>query len=374
MPPLAYPSVETSTNSKSHRQKTSLLDTSSRLFSKSLLTPSYSLPTPDYNNILLALNSCYATSTQDTHARALKHYRVFCDEREVPKNLRFPAHEVVLLAYAASHFGSRSGGTARHRVNALKAFHDIHNLPWHGSNRLAKILKSVTNNTPASSTRPPRAPVTTSMLKRLLSKLDLNIPLDAAVAACACTAFWGQCRLGELLPASSTTPSSAIPNREHLTRSASKHGHNKFYELLLPSTKTNRRGETITILNQDHPSNPLPLLQNHLAVNNLPRSTALFSYVSSSRHIPIPLSKRRFLARCNKIWSSLGYSRITGHSFRIGGTSKLLASGIPPDVVKTMGRWSSDAFLRYWRHLDKIAPAQTPHPHTRHRRTHSPKQ
>ncbi|PPR07523.1 hypothetical protein CVT24_007135 [Panaeolus cyanescens] len=373
MPPLVYPPVRTSGDSVKHLRKRPLFDTSSKLFTKSLSIPSYFLPTSDYDNILSALNNCYATSTQDTHSRALKHYHIFCDERAIPSHLRFPAHEVILLAYAASHFGSLSGGTARHRINALKTFHDVHNLPWHGSNRLTKILKGVTFNTPISSTRPPRAPITTSMLKRLLNKLDLETPLDAAVAACACTAFWGQCRLGELLPSSSTSSPSGIPKREHLSRSASKRGNLHSYELLLPSTKTNRRGQTITILRQEHTSNPLPLLQNHLAVNNLPRSTTLFSYISSSHNTPTPLSKRRFLARCNNIWSTFGYPRITGHSFRIGGTSQLLASGIPPDVVKTMGRWSSDTFLRYWRHMDRIAPAQTPHPHTRHHRNRTPK-
>ncbi|PPQ87587.1 hypothetical protein CVT24_011790, partial [Panaeolus cyanescens] len=348
----------------------SLLDTSPKLLTNSLLTPSYSLPISDYNNILLALDKCYATSTHDTHSRALKHYRMFCDERSIPQKLRFPAHEVVLLAYAASHLGSFSGGTAKHRINALKTFHDIHNLPWHGSNRLTKVLKGVAFNTPVSSTRPLRAPVTKTMLKRLLNELDLHTPLDAAVAACACTAFWGQCRLGELLPPSSSTLSSTVPKREHLKRSASKHNNTQFYELQLPSTKTNRHGQTITILQQEHATNPLPLLQHHLAINNIPRSATLFSYVSSSRHTPIPLSKRRFLARCNSIWSTLGYPHITGHCFRIGGTSQLLASGVPPDVVKTMGRWSSDAFLRYWRHLDKIAPAQTPR---RSHRSRTPK-
>ncbi|TFK16572.1 hypothetical protein FA15DRAFT_548136, partial [Coprinopsis marcescibilis] len=60
------------------------------------------------------------------------------------------------------------------------------------------------------------------------------------------------------------------------------------------------------------------------------------------------LTKAHFLERCNQIWTGLGYLRITGHSFRIGGTTELLLAGVPPDVVKAMGRWSSDSFLKYW--------------------------
>ena len=41
-------------------------------------------------------------------------------------------------------------------------------------------------------------------------------------------------------------------------------------------------------------------------------------------------------------WGSVRYSLnglpgSSGHSFRIGGTTELLISGVPPDVVKMMG-------------------------------------
>ncbi len=41
-----------------------------------------------------------------------------------------------------------------------------------------------------------------------------------------------------------------------------------------------------------------------------------------------------------------------GHSFRIGGTTFFLIKGVNPDVVKALGRWSSDAFKKYWRNLE----------------------
>ncbi|KAF9030724.1 hypothetical protein BDZ89DRAFT_949451 [Hymenopellis radicata] len=66
------------------------------------------------------------------------------------------------------------------------------------------------------------------------------------------------------------------------------------------------------------------------------------------------LTKRAFLLRCNEIWLKEGLSRLTGHSFRIGGTTYFLLKGKDPNVVKALGRWSSDAFLRYWRQLDQL--------------------
>ncbi|KAF8746781.1 Glycosyltransferase family 28 N-terminal domain [Rhizoctonia solani] len=45
---------------------------------------------------------------------------------------------------------------------------------------------------------------------------------------------------------------------------------------------------------------------------------------------------------------------IQRRSHSIGGTHAYLSSGVPSDVVKKMGRWSSDAFLKYWRNVDLL--------------------
>jgi hypothetical protein len=38
-----------------------------------------------------------------------------------------------------------------------------------------------------------------------------------------------------------------------------------------------------------------------------------------------------------------------GHSFRIGALTSTASSGIPLSVIQNMGRWKSDAFMRYIR-------------------------
>ena len=46
-----------------------------------------------------------------------------------------------------------------------------------------------------------------------------------------------------------------------------------------------------------------------------------------------------------------------GHSIRIGATLEYLLRDTPFDIVKTMGRWSSDAFFIYLRkHAQILAP------------------
>jgi hypothetical protein len=139
----------------------------------------------------------------------------------------------------------------------------------------------------------------------------------------------------------------------------------------LPSTKTHRHGQDVVLVDQRADINPIILLKEHLHVNNIPNDTHLFSYASTSGFSP--LTKSMFLRRCNEIWQILGYPWTSGHCFRIGGTTELLIAGMPPDVVKATGRWSSDSFMRYWHSLDEIAPLHVRHLHStgkqrRHRR------
>jgi hypothetical protein len=202
------------------------------------------------------------------------------------------------------------------------------------------------------------------MIQQLIEHLDLKDPLDVAIAACATTAFWGQCRLGELLPSSSATLlSTPFPVRSGFKRSLRNPSSCIIH---LPRTKTHHHGQDVVLVDQCTPINPISLLKRHLRVNGIPNDSHLFSYISVNGIST--LTKSRFLRRCNDIWGALGYPRTTGHCFRIGGTTELLIAGIPPEVVKATGRWSSDSFLRYWRSLDDIAPQYIRHLHSQKRR------
>ncbi|KAF6755572.1 hypothetical protein DFP72DRAFT_1045368 [Ephemerocybe angulata] len=67
-----------------------------------------------------------------------------------------------------------------------------------------------------------------------------------------------------------------------------------------------------------------------------------------------PMTKSKFLDRCNDIWTSAGLEELDGHAFRIGGSTELLLGGVPPHVVAMVGRWKSLTFLKYWRNVSEI--------------------
>lgn len=194
------------------------------------------------------------------------------------------------------------------------------------------------------------------MLVYLHESLDFSCALDICVFACALCVFWTQARLGELLPTnSSLTAPGSIPRRRHLLEPTSAMGSRSLH---FPRTKLSQiKGEEAIITRQLAPCDPVDTMDAHLLENVPIGDDPLFVYNNASGRKC--LTKKVFLSRCNDIWALEGLPRISGHSFRIGGTTHLLESGVAPDVVKKTGRWSSDSFLRYWRGSDSIIPLHT---------------
>ena len=154
------------------------------------------------------------------------------------------------------------------------------------------------------------------MITQLIESLDINLPFDVAVAACATTAFWGQCRLGELLPSVLSTPPS-IPSPTHSDFRRSRRNPQSCL-LHLPRTKTHHHRQDIVLVDQLAPINPISLLKIHFCINSVPQDGYIFSYPSANAD-RLVLTKSLFLQRCNAIWGTLGYPRTTSHCFRIGG-------------------------------------------------------
>ena len=301
----------------------------------------------------LALSHAWAGSTVSRYQASLEAFLRFCDSEQVPASLRLPASDDLLCAFAASKIGSVGAGTVQGYLAAIKAWHTLNNKPWLGGSCLRYILNGVASLAPASSSRPPRPPISRATLILLARGLDLSSNFDACCFAAACTALWAQLCLGEILsPWEKSFSKANTVRREHLQPPFNNNGSRKCH---LPFTKVAKaRGKDVVICRQADASNLIDALDIHLLLNDPPADIPLFSY--RSRLGWRCLTRRKFLARCNSIWSAAGLPAFTGHSFRIGGTTELLLSGVPPDVVKALGRWSSDAFLRYWRSLELLAP------------------
>ncbi|KAJ7128284.1 hypothetical protein C8R46DRAFT_1237054 [Mycena filopes] len=244
-----------------------------------------------------AMQHGWSANTLDNYGGTVDRFLNFCTVEGVPTKFQLPADEFVLCAFAASSAGVHAGSTVRNNIAALKAWHIAQGVAWQGSSRLHYVLAGVDNLAPESSKRAPRPPINAAMIRALYDGLDFSDPRDVAVFAAACVAFWGQCRLGELLPTSaSATAAKFLPTRKHLSRSS----RNKRSSILrLPRTKTQKNGDNVVLVEQTAPINPRMALDMHLLVNKCAPNLPLFSY--SSRDGPVTLTKPKFLQRCNEI-------------------------------------------------------------------------
>lgn len=309
-------------------------------------------PSSFHKSIDNALSKAWADSTIKNYSHSIKTFLEFCKKHHIPPEQTFPSSDYLVCAFIADQLETVSPSTIKNYISGICAWHIRNGYAFSRSDRLNLLARA---SRPLANKKPPRPPVTIEMLLALGNNLKLTDPFDICVLACAACAFWGLARLGEFLP--TTYKFNRNPAPFPTPQSITQNGKDSL-KLRLPWTKVKKwSGEDIYLTIQDNASDPVVALQRHLAINNIPDTTILFSYKDVYGFSP--LLKQQFLDRCNEIWTSCGLNRTSGHSFRIGGTSHLLLCGVHPDIIKKSGRWSSDSFLRYWRNLDTVIPKHT---------------
>jgi hypothetical protein len=113
----------------------------------------------------------------------------------------------------------------------------------------------------------------------------------------------------------------------------------------LPRTKYSPiKGEEAYCAAQS-PSDPSEALENHLRINPASGDIHLFAWKHAKGMWP--LSKKELLKRVSIAAKAANLPDLKGHGLRIGGMLEYLLCGVPFNVVKAMGRWSSEAFTIY---------------------------
>lgn len=306
-----------------------------------------------------AYSHTWEIGTRRGHGAGLIRYAEYCHSRGIPEAARFPAHEELLVGFISWAAGRLGASAVDNWLSGIRAWHIYHGFPYpgEGSIRVKAALAAVAKTAPITSKREARPPVTTLHLNALYHGLSFTNAFDIAVWAAACTAFWGLARLGEL-----TTPSLVFDPSRHAARSTgirwNTDGHIRSVSVDIPWTKTTKTaGATLLLTEEKYElSCPYRALTAHFKANGgLSQAGHLFGYSTVNGTIQ-PLVKPAMLARCEEVWTAAGLNLALGHSFRIGGTSHLLARGTDVQIVQRLGRWSSDAFFLYWRNAQAIIP------------------
>ncbi|KAF9022555.1 hypothetical protein BDZ89DRAFT_956497, partial [Hymenopellis radicata] len=309
--------------------------------------------------VLKLARNALEESTRGNYGAGLLRFHQYCDDSEIPESMRMPASMLLLAGFVGWAVERNTpGNTIGKWMSGLHGWHTLNRAEWFGGDEFISLLKFSANKMNPPNRRPVRNPVSLEHLAALEAGLNMSNCFDAAVYAVAVCAFWGCCRLGELTVRSRST----FEARRHVTRGDSIRFRTtpdgtESAHLHIPWGKVEReQGADLTFTSPCGEFCPVQALRRHFTLNDdIPASMHFFSFRTADG-LFAPMVKDWFLLRCREIWTPLELDFVHGHSFRPGGATELLMAGVAPETVAKVGRWSSLAFLIYWRKLESLLP------------------
>lgn len=193
-----------------------------------------------------------------------------------------------------------------------------------------------------------KEPVLVRHLFSLLESLTNGSLEDMTAYTITLIAFWGMARLGELVKQTSSIDQVKVkdiiwdPKGEYIT-------------INIRAAKTAAVGEIQQIHLQKQRSllDPVGAVKRLIDCTMASEDDALFSYPTGNRRKVLTKS------RCQKIftsaWQGSSTSKLTGHSFRVGGALLRWNLGVSLEDIVRIGRWRSKAYKLYLRdYSDKV--------------------
>ena len=310
----------------------------------------------DLKRIEDVMAHAWELDTHATYAAGLLNFMVFCDQKNIPEKDRAPASHLLIMSFVSTLAAAYSGSAISNYVYGVRAWHMLHQVPWKIEKpELEALLKAAEKLTPPSSRRKKRRPYTIDFMLAIQRNMDPNTPLGASVLACLTTCFFATGRVGEF----TVQRLDGFDPNVHVSKGRLSYDQDREGQrvtvLHIPRTKVSPQGEDVCWARQEGPMDPDTALARHLEVNDPPPDGHLFAYRHKNGYRP--LTKTKFLAELAKAARAAGLEPLQGHGIRIGSTLEYLLRGVPFDVMKVKGRWSSDAFILYLRkHAQILAP------------------
>jgi len=306
---------------------------------------------------LVLLHAGLANPTRTTYATGVRAYQRFCDEHRIPANDRLPASEVRLIEFVA--WCSRSVGppTIRVYLAAIRSWHIDNGFGDSSAGRLqlARVVRGVQRI--ASQPRRLRLPLTIEILRRVWAiEIDQGWD-DVLFRAAISLGFFAFLRLGELAVADSNVafdPSIHPTVGDISFLQHEQHGRYATFRIKVSKTDPFRQGSTVHLGVTNSPICPVSALGTYLHFRRLVPPGAGIPLTSAPLFVCDDgrvLTKAIFIGmlRTRMRAAGLDNTAFTGHSLRIGAATTAAAAGLPDWLIKAMGRWKSDAYLRYVR-------------------------
>ncbi|XP_060070770.1 uncharacterized protein LOC132557283 [Ylistrum balloti] len=230
-------------------------------------------------------------------------------------------------------------------------FHYIKNKlgdPTANTLRLSYILRAVKKTQVNTSVK--RLPITCAILANMCNAIAqqgmFNPFVDLMLLCIYKTAFFGFLRCGEF------TCNAVWDTNFIRICDISVLPDLSCFNLTLRSSKTDPFGKGVNIsIFENSVFTPVSTMREYLNLRLSSGATLSSPLFLDHIHSSTPLMRHTFISYLKETLSRVGINNksFNGHSFRIGASTSAAAAGVEDHVIQTLGRWSSDCFIRYIR-------------------------
>ena len=283
--------------------------------------------------------------TRNCYSSAQRRFITFCiqDNRLHPSGSVLPASEETLIRFCAHLADTLHHSSIKVYLSAVRSLHVDEGLPdpLVGCLQLRRVLRGIKRH--QGSNQPKRQPITSDLMHVIHRSLDFSSHNHTMLWAACCIGFFGFLRAGEFTVNAPFDPAIHLSVNDIQADSLS---NPKSFRILIKCSKTDpfRQGCFVYIGTGGQDLCPVRALVQYLHLRG-PAPGPLFRLADGT-----PLSRQWLACSIRSIFSSAGVPGcFSGHSFRIGAATSTATRGIPDHLIKTLGRWSSNAYQLYIR-------------------------
>lgn len=287
--------------------------------------------------VTVFMQASTADATKSTYRSHLKCYLQFCHRTGY---VAVPASSITICRYIAHLSQTLKYSSIRQYIGIIRMLHLYQGLPNPLAEdvRISAVLKGVRRLKGDVVCR--KVPMTVDVLLNIRATLNMHNMQDCTFLAACLIAFFGMLRKSSLFP----------PKGRQPLRVGCVQAFNWGLSVRFLYSKTVQNSERQTFV-------ALPVNKNMLLCPCLALLQAWKSAGARSRTHPmlpitgggglVAMDQHSFTAKLAQVMGVLGLQGYSGHSFRRGGATHALKSGVPAEVIKAQGDWKSLAYLDY---------------------------
>ena len=291
------------------------------------------------------LSNGLAPSTRRVYCSAQRQFIDFCtlDGSVNSNGSLLPASEQTLMHFCSHLADPLHHSSVKVYLSVIRSLHIDQGFPDPLVNclQLQRLLQGIKRH--QGSSLPQRQPVTDNLMRIIQRSLDAHNSEHIMLWAACCLGFFGFLWAGEF------TVNCAFDPSIHLTvpdLPVDAEVNPSSLRVCIKSSKTDPfRQRCFIYLGRGQASLcPISAILAYLHRQG-PSSGPLFIDTHGQ-----PLTRSRLSSFIQSLLQGAGIpGHFSGHSFRIGAATTAAQCGIPDHLIKTLGRWSSDAYQLYIR-------------------------